>query len=128
MLKFIKLLKTTNFESGTKNNPQFNSFYRSFMADMKRALDGYVNDFEMHKGHFYAYGFFKTNYGETYYFSISDVRFFPNEKMLVRTTEHFAGDKIPEHTQNQYIALDENFENNIQKFIMKKIQAVFATW
>jgi hypothetical protein len=85
------------------------------MADMKRVLGRYINDFEMHKGHFYAYGFFRTISGYTYYFALSDVRFFSAKHLLIRTAKNF-----DDFTggQNQYIALDENFENNLRNKVV----------
>ena len=39
-------------------------------------------------GHYYISGFFTVG-EQAYYFSISDVRYFPEEKMLVRTAKHY---------------------------------------
>jgi hypothetical protein len=79
------------FESSTRNTKQFNSFYRAFVADLKTLL-GANYEVKPSKGHFYVSGFVKNLVtGKLAYFSVSDVRFYPNEwknQVLVRTAEH----------------------------------------
>ena len=114
MLKFISILNNTEFRSSTRTTPEFLSFYRTFMADMKRTLKPRITAFEMHKGHFYAYGFFRTNSNRMFYFSISDVRYFPESSMLIRTVKDFR-----DFTGgcNQYVKMDNDFEQNLMKLL-----------
>lgn len=62
------------FNSGTKNSPEFEKFYKNFKRNFKRQLT-FLNakEIQFNKGHFYISGFFKV--GEQWvYFSLADVR------------------------------------------------------
>jgi len=63
--------------------------------------------------HFDVTGFFELTDGTIYYFSIGDLRWF-KESMLIRTAERFS-----DYTggMNQYITLDDDFENRLLRFI-----------
>jgi len=80
------------FESSTATTPQFNSFARDYKATLKGLLLGNLELVSFNKGHFYVSGFvLNKDNGKYAYFSIPDVRFFPNEwnsNILVRTAEH----------------------------------------
>lgn len=74
------------FESSCSKTPQFKQFARVFRNDIKRAIPGKLLSFNT--GHFYCSGFFEDNRGQVYYFSISDVRFFREPKILIRKAKH----------------------------------------
>ncbi len=89
MQKFIHQWQDVEFDSSTTLTPQFAAFARGF----KKSLSGAVkNQFEMvtfHRNHFELSGFLRNRTTQQMIFwSISDVRFFPNHWMnhvLVRT-------------------------------------------
>jgi hypothetical protein len=100
-----------NFESSTVKTSEFKSFARAFKGDIKELIQ---NDFELvsfNTGHFQVSGFLKFNLNENYiYFSISDVRHFPNKwktNILIRKAEH---DKDFSGGSNNFTTL-ENFKH-----------------
>lgn len=44
---------------------------------------------KMSRQFYYYYGFFTSPTGQSYYFSLSDVRFFPNSPLLYRATKDY---------------------------------------
>lgn len=116
MKRFVKALKNpAQFGSGTRTTPAFDSFVRKTRNDFKKCLGGIAEKIEVRKGHFYFSGFLtRKSDGQVFYFSISDVRYFPGDKMLVRTAKDyrdFTGGT------NQYVAIDENFESRLRSLI-----------
>jgi len=93
------------FQSSSGVTPEWKSFVRIFRNDLRKELDKVgAEEFELHRGHFYVYGFFRMG-DQWYYISISDVRFFPDGRMLIRTAESyndFTGGR------NNYIPIKEN--------------------
>jgi len=81
-----------NFESSCSLTPEFASFIKDFK---KAVIDSTKPDFELvgwSKGHFEVSGFLKNvGNGKLVYFSISDVRYWPDEwynNILIRTAKH----------------------------------------
>ncbi len=82
-----------SFESSSATTPEFAAFANMYRARMKKIAA--ANGLELvafNRGHFYCSGFFqaKTS-GKLAYFSISDVRSWPDgwhEDILVRTAQH----------------------------------------
>jgi hypothetical protein len=77
------------FESSSSKTPEFKQFARDFLSDIKKLCEGYeiVNK---NVGHFYVSGFLKKD-DKFVYFSVSDVRHFPNEwfnHILIRTAKN----------------------------------------
>ena len=103
-----------HFESSCSATPQWNSFYRKAQNFFRKAIAGLGTDLKMSKGHFYFSGFFTAASGQGYYFSISDVRFFPEKRILLRTAENYR-----DYTggANHYLPLDGNFRENLKKFL-----------
>jgi len=82
------VLRNQHFESSSRKTPQFKTFARIMRNDMKKALKG--SGIELHEystGHFYVSGFLKKD-NKFVYFSISDVRFFPGDRILIRTAKN----------------------------------------
>jgi len=107
------------FESSSVKTEEFKSFARAFKGDIKELIQ---SDFELVSfsvGHFYISGFLKFNLNGKYiYFSISDVRHFPNQwrtNILVRTAEH---EKDYTGGSNNYTTL-ENFKHNAVMLALK---------
>jgi len=114
-LRFINELKNTTFISSSGKTPQFQKFATLFRNDMKKLLESLgATNVKISTGHFYLSGFFTSSNGQIYYFSISDVRFFPNSPMLLRTAKAY-----DDYTggSNGSIPLDNSFEKNMEKAI-----------
>lgn len=88
MKEIVRMLNKGIQDDGCYTSKEFKSFARKFKNRIKKQLDkiGGTN-LEQNTGHYYVSGFFDYN-GQTYYYSISDVRYFPKNDMLIRTAEH----------------------------------------
>lgn len=91
---FKKLLdwKGNSFESSCYKTPEFMAFARMFRSHIqKQAKDNGLEVTNFSTGHFYCSGFFRNETtGKFAYFSISDVRHFPDswiDDVLLRTAE-----------------------------------------
>lgn len=106
MERIIKLLDQ-GFVSSTKTTAEFKSFARKFKNDFQKQLDKIDAKITFYNtGHFYVSGFFRFNEsGTCYYFSISDVRFFNDKKLLYRTAKD---EKDFTGGMNQYVNLSDN--------------------
>lgn len=118
MKQFVQALRNpAQFGSGTRTTPEFDSFVRKTRNDFKKSLGDIAEKIEINKGHFYFSGFLtRKSDGQVLYFSISDVRFFPGDKMLVRTAKHY---KDFTGGTNYMVPLDEDFEDNLRKTIRR---------
>lgn len=88
MEKSLKLLKK-GFESSSGLTPEFNTFYKTFKKEFTIELQTIgATDIRFSKGHFYFSGFYTVD-NQIYYFSISDVRFFPTD-ILYRTAKNYS--------------------------------------
>ena len=92
---FKKLMdwKGNCFESSCYKTPEFMAFARMFRSHIqKQAKENGLEVTNFSSGHFYCSGFFRNiNTGKVAYFSISDVRHFPDSwinNVLLRTAEH----------------------------------------
>ena len=78
------------FESSCYKTPEF----KKFASDVKRAIKSPNLAISFNVGHFYVSGMVRNaGTGKYAYFSVSDVRFFPDEwknNVLFRTAEHSA--------------------------------------
>jgi hypothetical protein len=86
------ILRTTEFESSSVKTQQFKDFVSKFRSAFKKEMKSVgVTDVTFSVGHFYISGFFSYQ-GQTYYFSLSDVRGMNYVRgeiaMLYRTAEH----------------------------------------
>ncbi len=118
MKRFVKALKNTaQFGSGTRTTPEFDSFVRKTRNDFKKSLADVADNIEINKGHFYFYGFLtRKSDGQVLYFSISDVRYFPGEKMLIRKAKDYR-DFIG--GTNNYVPINDGFEANLKETIRR---------
>lgn len=77
------------FESSSGTTEEFKTFCRTFKKEFKDELKTIrAKDIVFHCGHFYISGFYTIDY-QPYYFSISDVRYFPEPKMLIRKAKDY---------------------------------------
>lgn len=92
--------------SGSYNSPEFESFARTFRKELKTQLNNAGFSFAVYDvGHFYVSGFFRDDQsGQLFYFSLSDVRSFPFDRLLVRTATD-----IKDYTggPNNYVRLEQ---------------------
>lgn len=118
MRRFVQALRNpAQFGSGTRTTPEFDSFFRKTRNDFNKSLADVAERIEMKKGHFYFYGFLtRKSDGQAIYFSISDVRFFPGDKMLVRTAKDYR-DFTGGH--NEYVSINDSFEANLKQAIRR---------
>ena len=113
-MKALKPYLNYTFSSGGTTGEDYKSFQRKFKNHIKKVLpEGYtLHSFS--PNHYCCTGVIKDNQDRFIYFSISDVRFFPNEwykNILIRTMSHethWTGGR------NQCTTL-EGFSENIQK-------------
>ena len=85
--------KGNSFESSSYKTPEFMAFARMFRSHIqKQAKENGLEVTNFSTGHFYCSGFLRNiNTGKFAYFSISDVRHFPDSwinNVLLRTAEH----------------------------------------
>ena len=118
MIRFIKTLQETKFESSSVTTPQFKKFVRQFRNDMKNLLETYgAHGVEIDAGHFYISGFFTAENGQIWYISLSDVRWMiGGMRMLIRTAESY---KDYTGGSNGFIELDRDFDENLLKVISR---------
>ena len=87
IVKQIKNWHTTGTNS--KHDPYWKEFVRDFKKTIKKELEEInVENIVFSVGHYYISGFFQLG-EQNYYFSISDVRHFSNDMMMVRTAKDF---------------------------------------
>lgn len=124
MRRFVQALKNpAQFGSGTRTTPEFDSFYRKTVNDFKKHFSDVADNIQLSKGHFYFSGFLtRKRDGQVIYFSISDVRFFPGERMLIRTAKSYR-----DYTggRNHSVPIDSKFEENFKKAIDSLQEASF---
>ena len=79
------------FESSCSTTPEFAAFARDFKKELNRNK-GTLDLVNFSRGHFYVSGFLQNRVTHNLvYFSISDVRFFPEDwynHILIRTAQH----------------------------------------
>jgi len=96
------------FASSCYKTDQFKAFSRNFRSYVKKLTKDNFEIINFSVGHFDVSGFLKNKENnKLVYFSVSDVRFFPNEwynHVLVRTAKH---DKDYIGGSNNYCTLDE---------------------
>ena len=114
-------LLNEEFESSSSRTPQYLEFHKTFKREFKKLLEPYTKIVEVSKpNHFDVSGFFKLKSGKIYYFSISDLRWSKND-MLIRTAKDF---KDYTGGSNGFINLDDNFEDNMMKYVRWKNEKV----
>ena len=113
-MKRLKQYLNYTFSSSGTTREDYKSFQRKFKNYIKKILP---EEYALHSfspNHYCCTGVIKDNQNRFIYFSIPDVRFFPNEwynDILIRT---MASEKDWTGGRNNYTNL-ENFAKNIQK-------------
>lgn len=113
-------MKTTTYKGRDLSN-DFKSYARKCRKAFQIAfndLGGELTDFSI--GFYYFSGFGIVN-GQYYYFSISDVRHFPDDKILFRTAK---SNKDYTGGQNQYLSTSLPLYGQIKNIIDKRIMFV----
>lgn len=103
MKQIVRLLKN-GFASSSGLTPEFKSFAVKFQNAIKKELPEGASLVNYNRGHFYVYGFIKLANEKLFYFSLSDVRFFTDSKLLLRTAKH---EKDYTGGTNNYVELKE---------------------
>jgi hypothetical protein len=103
MNKTVSLLRE-DIQSSSTPTPEFKTFVRTFKKEFKQELEtiGATNPV-FTVGHFEISGFY-TLKEQAYYFSLSDIRFFKEEKLLIRTAK---GYKDYTGGSNRYVTLQK---------------------
>ena len=109
----VLYLLSFEFESSTTHTAQYLEFYKIFKKEFKVVLKPYCKEILINKNHFYISGFFRLNDNRVYYFSIGDLRL-NKDNLLIRTAKDF---KDYSGGSNNYISLNENFINNLIKYL-----------
>ena len=111
----FKQLYNQEFESSSTATPQWKTFYRVACNYFKKELAGIAHNIQMSRGHFYFSGFFTaTKTGQIWYFSIGDVRYFPDKQLLIRKAQSY---KDYSGGSNQYLPINENLPKMIKTLI-----------
>ncbi|MBR3832121.1 MAG: hypothetical protein IKJ72_00605 [Mycoplasmataceae bacterium] len=115
MIKTLQHLKNGIIDNGCYTSDDFKKFVRTFRSEFKKEVAKIGGEnVEIKGGHYYLYGFFTLN-NQAYYISISDVRYFKVEDILIRTAKSY---KDFTGGINNFIKIKPNlFENVNLKFI-----------
>lgn len=114
MNKTLKLLEH-GFESSSGVTPEWKAFTFVMRGELLKELNAVgAKDFKLSRGHFYVSGFFRID-DQWYYFSISDVRYFPERRILIRTAKY---NKDYTGGRNEYIKIESGMFRNY--FVNKK--------
>lgn len=91
------------FESSSGLTPEFAEFFRTFKKEFTDELKSIgATDIVFSRGHFYVSGFFTVR-GQAWYFSMSDVRYFNDKRIMYRTAKNY---KDYTGGQNRYRAIE----------------------
>ena len=107
--------KGWEFSSGSTKGEDFKRFARLFRNHIKKVIPVGSKLVEFNVGHYYISGFVEKN-SKFVYFSISDVRFFPEEwhdNILIRTAKY---EKDYRGGSNGYTTL-ENFDREVRRLL-----------
>ena len=89
MNKTLALLRK-GFESSAYKTPEFEAFCRTFRNEFSKELKSIgATDRTFRIGHFEIFGNYTIN-NQPFYFSLSDVRFFPEAQLLYRTCKDYS--------------------------------------
>ncbi len=114
MKKSIALFNQ-GFESATRNTPEFNKFARTFKKEFTAELESaQCSNIVFSKGHFYMSGFFTSQTGQPYYFSLLDVRYEPTLRMYVRKVKDY---KDYTGGVNNWVNIEQKESGFMKKYI-----------
>ena len=111
MDKTISLIKI-GFEISSETTREFVAFSKIFKQELKKDLKGIAKLTAFTRGHFYISGFVRDIKDNCYYFSIPDVRFFPDYGIMFRTAK---GEKDFTGGKNCYLKM-ENLREDFLHF------------
>jgi hypothetical protein len=114
MLKSMKVILNTTFESSSSRTPEFISAARLLRLDLGKLFKkAGMKRFAFHEGHFYVTVFIENKDGKIFYISFGDFRFFKGEG-YIRTAKSFE-----DYTggPNWSLNMDANFEEKLLKVI-----------
>jgi len=84
-----KYLLKQEFESSSTKTDQYLEFHRVFKYEFKKLLKDQITNISFHRpNHFDVSGFFTTNNGAHYYFSLGDLRW-NKDDLLYRTVKDY---------------------------------------
>jgi hypothetical protein len=102
------------FESSSQRTPQYLQFHRVFRTEFKRLLKPHTSEIQISSpNHFDVTGFFKTNRGQIFYFSVGDLRW-DKDSMLIRVAKDF---KDYSGGSNGFIKIDRELPEKLIKHI-----------
>lgn len=110
----VLYLLAFDFESSCERTPQYREFHRIFRTEFTRLLKPHISEIKISPpNHFDVYGFFETNEGQIFCFSIGDLRW-DKELMMIRTAKDFN-----DHNggSNNFITIDKDFPEKIIRAI-----------
>jgi len=126
ILNFPTKIKEIDFGSGTRNTPEFKGFMRTVHGDFKKMKNaGIITDYKVKTGHFYFYVFITANdeNKSVYYLSVSDVRHFSPDSILIRRTKDYKD--YTGGMGNNYIALGDTFLDELILFLLMNSTKTF---
>ena len=98
--------------SGTKNTPEFLAFARAFKREFKKELESVnATKIKFSVGHFYISGIYTIG-TQAWYFSLSDIRYFQDKKILYRTVESY---QDYSGNMNQYAKIEVGMGKKMHK-------------
>lgn len=111
MKKTLELMRK-GFQTSSGKTPEFTAFARTFKKELTAELKTVgAENITFSVGHFYVSGFYTVK-GQAWYFSISDVRFFRDERILYRTATSY---KDYTGGANQYVKIEEGMAKKMHK-------------
>ncbi len=109
MKKSLEMIRN-GFQTSSGLTPEFQSFFNTFKKEFTNELKSIgATNIVFSRGHFYVSGFFTVN-NQSFYFSISDVRFFTDEKLLYRTAKDY-NDYSGGH--NRYVKIEKGMSKKM---------------
>ena len=89
MIKTLQHLKKGIIDEGCYTSDDFKKFVRTFRSEFKKEVAKIGGEnVVISGGHYWLSGFFTLN-NQVYYISISDVRHFTVDNILIRTAENY---------------------------------------
>jgi len=105
------------FESSSSRTAQYLEFHKVFKKELTVVLKPHIQEIKISKpNHFDVSGFLKLNNGKIYYINVGDLRW-DKRDMLIRTAVDFMDYR---GGSNGYIGLDNNFVDNLLKYLKVK--------
>lgn len=102
MKQSVAMIKN-GFESSCSKTPEFMKFVKTFKKEFKEEMSKInATNMQFNVGHFYISGYYTLG-GQSYYFSMSDVRYHPEPILMFRTVNDY---KDYSGGNNRYVSID----------------------